>query len=86
MGTNVAGAWDKAAKLLHNCCSTKQLGSAETKEALLSVKHLVDRICETPAPRAVWKKLVQQLKVRLGRACVAACTGAHCPFVCNCMV
>ena len=86
MGTNVAGAWDKAAKLLHEC-STKQAGSAaEAKAALLIVKHLIDRICEVPAPRAVWKKLVQQLKVRLGRVCVATstgapCTGTGCPFI-----
>lgn len=63
MGTNVAGAWDRAAKLLHES-STKQPSSAEAQAALISVQHLVDHVCELPpAPKAVWKKLVQELKV-----------------------
>lgn len=62
MGTNVAGAWDRAAKLLQS--STKQPISAEAQAALISVQHLVYHVCELPpAPKAVWKKLVQELKV-----------------------
>jgi hypothetical protein len=61
MGTNVAAAWQKVAKLLQDC-STKQPGSAEA--ALSSIKQLLGKLPTLPpAPKAVWKKLVQQQKV-----------------------
>ena len=61
MGTNVAAAWQKVAKLLQDC-STKQPGSAEA--ALSSVQQLLGKLPTLPqAPKAVWKKLVQQQKV-----------------------
>jgi hypothetical protein len=63
MGTNAAGAWQKVAKLLQEC-RTKQLNSAEVVPTLKSVQQLLDRLEKLPAaPKAVWKKLVQQLKV-----------------------
>jgi hypothetical protein len=64
MGTNVAGAWDKAAKLLQES-STMQPGSVVANTALRCVQDLTDRLEQLPTqPKAVWKKLVQQLKVR----------------------
>jgi hypothetical protein len=70
MGTNVAGAWDKAAKLLQES-STKQPGSAEANAVLRRVQdsNLLDKLDELPTqPKAVWKKLVLQLKVCQARA------------------
>jgi hypothetical protein len=63
MGTNVAGAWDKAAKLLQES-STMQPHSVVANTALRTVQDLTDRLEQLPSqPKAVWKKLVQQLKV-----------------------
>jgi hypothetical protein len=68
MGTNVASTWDKVAKLLQEG-STKQPDSAEASTALVIVQHLVDKVCELPSPpKAVWKKLVLQLKVSFRHA------------------
>jgi hypothetical protein len=60
-GTNVAAAWQKVVKLLQDC-STKQPGKADA--ALSDVQKLLRRLATLPpAPKAVWKKLVQQQKV-----------------------
>jgi hypothetical protein len=65
MCANVAGAWQKVTKMLQDC-STKQPNSAEAVLELNSVTQLLDKLEKLPpAPRAVWKKLVQQLKVRV---------------------
>jgi hypothetical protein len=63
MRTNIAGVWDKAAKLLLDC-STQQDGSAEAEAALRLVNALHDKLQSVDAqPKASWKKMVQQLKV-----------------------
>jgi hypothetical protein len=63
MGSNVAGSWQQAVKLLEKC-STMQTGSAEAKAALRSVRGLIDKLNGLPTPlKAVWKKLVHQLQV-----------------------
>lgn len=64
MCTNIAGVWDKAAKLLLDC-STQQDGSAEAEAAVRHVRALHDKLESVDAqPKASWKKMVQQLKVR----------------------
>jgi hypothetical protein len=63
MGTNVAASWQKAAKLLQDC-STRQPNSAEAQTAVQSVHDLISKLMDLPTPpKAVWKKLVQQLQV-----------------------
>lgn len=63
MGTNVAGLWQKAAKLLQD--STRQTDSAGQEATLRTVHGFIGMLYELPTPpKAVWKKLVQQLKVR----------------------
>ena len=63
MGTNVAGSWQKAAKLLQEY-STRQADTQEAKAALRSVQELLVKLEKLPMPpKAVWKKLVQQLQV-----------------------
>lgn len=63
MGTNVAGSWQKAVKLLQEC-SSKQSDSAEADAAECRVHDLIDKLMELPTPpKAVWKKMVQQLQV-----------------------
>ena len=65
MGTNLAGSWQKAVKLLQDC-STRQAHSAEAEAALHDLIVKLDGL-PTP-PKAVWKKLVQQLQVCTGHA------------------
>jgi hypothetical protein len=68
MGTNLAGSWQKVVKLLQEC-STRQTGSTGTEAVIRSVQDLIDKMQHLPAPpKAVWKKLVQQLQV-----CCALC-------------
>jgi hypothetical protein len=68
MGTNVAGVWDKAAKLLLDC--TTQQPGAEADASLLRATTLTDKLGQLPSPpKAVWKKLVQQLKVNAAGHC-----------------
>jgi hypothetical protein len=63
MGTNVAALWQKAVKLLQDC-SARQNGSTEANAALKGATDLIDKLTELPnPPKAVWKKLVQQLQV-----------------------
>jgi hypothetical protein len=69
MGTNIAGAWQEVAKLLQDY-STKQPGSADANAALDQVQHLVAKLDQLPSPpKAIWKKLVQQIKVRRAQPC-----------------
>ncbi len=63
MGTNFASMWQKAAKLV-SCSSTKQQGSPEAEAASLSAMALMNQLEQLNLPpKAVWKKLVQQMKV-----------------------
>lgn len=63
MGTNAAAMWDKVAKLLQDC-SNMQPDSADADAVLDSVHRLMRKLEQLPTPpKAVWKKLVQQLKV-----------------------
>lgn len=65
MGTNVAALWQKVAKLLQDC-STLHADSIEAQAALHSVHDLVEKLLQLPTPpKAVWKKLVQQLQLRI---------------------
>jgi hypothetical protein len=71
MGTNVAGSWQKAVKFLEEC-NTKQTGTIEAEAALRRVHDSFAKLRELPTPpKAVWKKLVQQLQV--------CCSCAHVP-------
>jgi hypothetical protein len=65
MGTNVAALWQKVVKLLQDC--TLHADSIEAQAALQSVEfELVEKLLQLPTPpKAVWKKLVQQLQVRI---------------------
>jgi hypothetical protein len=66
MGTNVAGSWQKAVKLLQDIqllqdCTAKE---ADREKAVAALEKLVDLVYKlehlpTP-PKAVWKKLLQQ--------------------------
>jgi hypothetical protein len=63
MVTFVAGAWQKAVKLLQEC-STKQTGSTEAEAAFSRMYQALNILNKTPTPpKAVKKKLVQQLQV-----------------------
>jgi hypothetical protein len=65
MGTNVASLWQKAVKLLQSC-STRQFDNsdAEAEAVVHRVCDLIDKLKDLPTPpKAVWKKLVQQLQV-----------------------
>jgi hypothetical protein len=63
MGTNAAGVWDKAAKLLLDC-TTQQPGSSEAAASLVQATTLIGKLIQLDSiPKAAWKKLVQQLKV-----------------------
>jgi hypothetical protein len=86
MGTNVAGTWQETAKILQDC-STKQPGRAAARMAVCSVQNLLNKLLELPSqPKAVWKKLVQQLKVRVTGCVVHRCvgSGAGCCLGCVC--
>lgn len=63
MGANVATSWQQVVKLLQDC-STRPTDSAEAQAALQSVHKITCKLekLDTP-PKAVWKKLVQQLQV-----------------------
>ena len=62
MGANVVASWQKVVKLLQDC-STRQTDSA-AEAALQSVHKLTCQLEKFPTPpKAVWKKLVQQLQV-----------------------
>jgi hypothetical protein len=81
MGTNAAVLWQKAAELLQES-SSRQTNSAdvllspytlEAQPALRRVHDLLEKLHNLPTPpKAVWKKVVQQLQVMLctGYACV----------------
>ena len=59
MGSNAAHLWQRAAKLLQECST----GSGDTESALRSVRDL-GKLEKLPLPpKAVWKKVVQQLQV-----------------------
>jgi hypothetical protein len=60
MSANVAVLWQRAVKLLQDCSS----GSADAESSLQSVQDLLEKLEQLPTPpKAVWKKLVQQLQV-----------------------
>lgn len=60
MGTNFATSWQRIAKLLQDGSS----GSATADAAVRSVVGELDRLKQLPMPpKAVWKKLVQNMKV-----------------------
>lgn len=65
MGNNYAAAWQHAIKEVQDWCFTTQLpGSAEAGAAYLSMMPSVKHVSDLPPPpKAVWKKLVLQLKV-----------------------
>jgi hypothetical protein len=77
MGTNVAALWQKAVKLLQDCSTRQnnsaasasaillqQNNSAEAQSAVQSVQDLMKKLDELPTPpKAVLKKIVQQLQV-----------------------
>lgn len=63
MARNVAGSWQKVVKLVQDC-STRQAESAEAQAAVQSVQDLIGQLKQLPTPpKAVWKKVVQQLQV-----------------------
>ena len=63
MARNVAGSWQKAVQLLQDC-NTRQTASTEAQAAVRSVKGLIGQLQGHPTPpKAVWKKLVQQMQV-----------------------
>lgn len=75
MGANVVTAWEQALRLLHDC----NPGSSRRSAAADSLSQLLDKLQQLPAPpKAAWKKLVQQLKVRL--ASQASALPAHVPY------
>jgi hypothetical protein len=64
MGTSAAVSWQKVVKLLQQC-SIRQTNSKEAEAAVNSVNELIGKLHKLPTPpKAVWKKLVQQLQVR----------------------
>jgi hypothetical protein len=78
MGTNVAGSWQKAAELLQVCSKGSD---SEAVAAWHSVQGLVLKLDQLPAPpKAVWKKLVQQLMV----CCIHDMSMPACCTVMNC--
>lgn len=64
MGANVIAAWEQAVRLLHDC--NRHAGSAQSSACCAAVEQLLDKLTELPTPpKALWQKLVQQLKVWL---------------------
>jgi hypothetical protein len=60
MGKNFATCWQRIAKLLQDCSS----GGANADAAVRSAVGLLGKLKQLPMPaKAVWKKLVQQMKV-----------------------
>jgi hypothetical protein len=63
MGAKVTAAWEQAVRLLHDC---NIHSGGEQSACCAAVEQLLDKLTALPTPpKAVWKKLVQELKVRI---------------------